>query len=66
MATILFQGPVLVDTMRVVDNGAGAPQRLVVEIRQPPDAMGGQGWLAHDTISVAQLAALLIGAHVIT
>lgn len=66
MANVIFSGVVLASTMRVVDLGAAAVPRIIVEIRQSPDAMGGFGWSPMDPIPRATLEALLIAAHVIT
>jgi hypothetical protein len=66
MATVLFSGPVVGLTLRVVDNGTGATPRIVVEQRQPADAMGGLGWAPFDPIPRATLEALLLASHVIT
>lgn len=66
MATILFSGPVLASTLRVVDLGVGQVPRVIVEIQQPVDAMGTRGWGAMDPIPRATLEALLLAAHVIT
>jgi hypothetical protein len=65
MAAVIFNGVVLANTMRVVDMGAGQNPRVIVEIRQPADAMGGQGWAGLDPIPRATLEALLLAAHVI-
>ncbi|HZM54127.1 MAG TPA: hypothetical protein VFC03_03785 [Acidimicrobiales bacterium] len=66
MATILFSGPVLANTLRVIDLGAGQVPRVIVEQQQPADAMGGHGWSPMDPIPRATLEALLLAAHVIT
>lgn len=65
MANVIFSGPVLNQTLRVVDHGAGTDPRIVVEVQQPPDAMGGRGWSKLDPIPRDTLQALLIAAHVI-
>lgn len=66
MAVVLFSGAVLSSTMRVVDLGAGAVPRVIVEQQQQVDAMGGHGWAGVDPIPRATLEALLLAAHVIT
>jgi hypothetical protein len=66
MATIIFQGTVNQNVTRVVDLGAGMVPRVVVEIAQPPDHMGGIGWSTLDPIPGATLGMLLLAAHVIT
>jgi hypothetical protein len=66
MASVIFSGVVLGGTMRVVDLGAGAVPRVVVEQQQSADAMGGHGWGPVDPIPRATLEALLLAAHVIT
>jgi hypothetical protein len=66
MATVLFSGPVLQQVTRVVDIGAGANPRIVVELQQPVDAMGGHGWTQLDPIPRVTLEALLLAAHLIT
>jgi hypothetical protein len=66
MATVIFQGLVLTDTVRVVDFGTGQTPRLAVELQLGMDAMGARGWGRMSTLTVDQLAALLIAAHVIT
>jgi hypothetical protein len=66
MATVIFSGLVQTNTLRVVDMGVGTTPRIIVEQRQPPDAMGGFGWSPLDPIPRATLEALLIAAHVIT
>lgn len=65
VATILFSGLVDGQTIRVVDKGSGAQPRLVVEQRQPADAMGTFGWSLVDPISRQTFEALLIGAGVV-
>lgn len=65
MAVVLFSGPVLSQTIRVVDEGVGTNPRVIVEVQQSADAMGGRGWLPVDPISRATLEALLLAAHVI-
>jgi hypothetical protein len=66
MPTIIFSGPVLGQTVRVVDFGTGQTPRLALESQNPPDAMGSMGWSKMFTLTVDQLAALLLAAHVIT
>jgi hypothetical protein len=66
MARVVFSGPIQNDVIRVVDNGAGTNPRLIVEVQQPPDAMGGRGWTPLNPISREQFEALMIAAHVIT
>lgn len=66
MATVIFSGVVLTNTLRVVDEGAGANPRIIVEQQQPADAMGSRGWSPMDPIPRATLEALLLAAHVIT
>jgi hypothetical protein len=66
MATVIFSGAVQANTMRVVDMGAGQTPRIIVEIRQPADAMGGMGWGQLDPIPRGTLEALLLAAHVIS
>lgn len=66
MATVIFSGAVLSQTLRVVDSGSGSVPRITVEIRESPDAMGGAGWAKLDPIPTPTLEALLIAAHVIT
>jgi hypothetical protein len=66
MAIVIFTGPVGGQTMRVVDMGAGQLPRVVVELQQPADAMGGHGWAPLDPIPALTLGALLLAAHVIT
>jgi hypothetical protein len=66
VATILFNGLVLSNTLRVIDMGAGATPRIIVEQRWAADAMGGFGWSSLDPIPRATLEALLLAAHVIT
>jgi hypothetical protein len=65
MATILFSGLVANATTRVVDKGAGVEPRLFVELQQPPDAMGTQGWSSLDPIPRATLEALLLATGTI-
>jgi hypothetical protein len=48
-----------------VDAGAGAPERLIIEVQAAPDAMGARGWSRQDLITRAQFEALLIGAGVV-
>jgi hypothetical protein len=66
MATIIFSGVVLTETLRVVDMGVGTSPRIIVEMQQQPDAMGSRGWSSRDSISQRTLEALLLAAHVIT
>jgi hypothetical protein len=66
LAQVLFAGPVLANTLRVVDLGAGATPRVVVEQQQPADALGSHGWAPLDPIPRATLEGLLLAAHVIT
>jgi hypothetical protein len=66
VAVVVFSGPVQTMTLRVVDLGSGQSPRVVVEMRQPPDAMGGTGWAQMDPIPRATLEALLIASHVIS
>lgn len=66
MAVVLFSGPVLTQTLRVIDLGAGQVPRILVEQQQPADAMGGHGWAPMDPIPRPTLEALLLAAHVIT
>lgn len=66
MATVLFSGAVLTQVIRVVDMGTGQTPRILVELQQPADAMGGHGWSPMDPIPRPTLEALLIAAHVIT
>lgn len=65
MASVIFSGVVLTNTMRVVDNGTGTAPRIIVEVRQPADAMGGFGWSPFDPIPRATLEALLLASGVI-
>lgn len=41
---IIWTGVVAAATYRLVDLGAPASPRLVLELESPPDAMGGVGW----------------------
>jgi hypothetical protein len=66
VASVIFSGIVLQQTIRVVDLGSPSTPRIVVEIRQPADSLGGYGWATMDPISRATLEALLLAAHVIT
>jgi hypothetical protein len=66
MASVIFSGMVLQQQTRVVDLGAGATPRILVELQQPIDGMGGHGWTSLDPIPRAVLEALLLAAHVIT
>lgn len=65
MATVIFSGNIIGQTTRVVDRGAGAAPRLIVEIRANADAMGGFGWVSMDPIPRDAFEALLIAAHVV-
>jgi hypothetical protein len=65
VAAIIFSGLVLTNTLRVVDLGVGQVPRIIVEQRQPADAMGGFGWTQLEPIPRATLEALLLAAHVI-
>lgn len=65
MAAVIWTGPVGQVTWRVVDNGAGTNPRLIVEQQQPPDAMGGHGWVAFQTIDRAVFEGMLIAAGVV-
>jgi hypothetical protein len=40
----MWLGVVAETTYRLVDLGAGATPRLILEQQQPPDSMGGVGW----------------------
>lgn len=66
MAAVIFQGEVLDQLVRVVDGGSGTVPRIVVEIQQSPDAMGGRGWSNLDPIPRETLEQLLIASGVIT
>lgn len=65
VATILFSGLVAGQAMRVVDRGAGAVPRLVVEQQQPADAMGTFGWSQVDPIPRQTFEALLVNSGVV-
>lgn len=65
MAAIIWSGVVLQLTYRVVDNGAGTNPRLIVEQQQAPDAMGGHGWSALNSIDRAIFEGILISAGVV-
>ena len=66
MANVIFSGAVGGQTMRVVDMGTGQLPRVVVELQQTADAMGGRGWAPLDPIPALTLGALLLAAHVIS
>lgn len=66
MATVIFQGTVLNQVMRVIDMGSPMVPRVFVEVAQQPDHMGTIGWSTLDPIPGATLGALLLAAHVIT
>jgi len=53
-------------TYRVVDLGPGTAERLVVESRQPPDALGGRGWTRFEPIPRRVFEQMLIAARVVT
>lgn len=65
MAVVIFNQLVLGTTTRVVDLGAGTNPRLVVEIQQFADAMGGRGWSALDPVPRAVFEALLVQSGVV-
>lgn len=65
MATVIWTGQVEGKTTRVVDAGAGAPERLIIEVQAAADAMGARGWSRQDLITRAQFEALLIGAGIV-
>jgi hypothetical protein len=58
-------GVVDANTYRVVDLGAPAVPRLLVEIQQTPDAMGARGWSRFDPIPTTVFSAMLIAAGVV-
>lgn len=66
MAVVLFTGVIVGQTMRVVDRGAGLNPRLIVELKQPDDAMGAARWAAVDPITRVQFEALLLASGVVT
>jgi len=45
---VLWMGEISGFTYRLVDMGAGAEPRVLLEQQQPPDAMGGTGWARID------------------
>jgi hypothetical protein len=65
MANVIWSGDVQGATVRVVDAGAGAAERLIIEVRGPADAMGGRGWNRQDLITRAQFESLLLGAGIV-
>lgn len=65
MATVIWSGLVDGATVRVVDQGTLAPERLIVEVQAPADAMGGRGWTRQDLITRSTLQGLLIASGVV-
>lgn len=65
MATVVWTGTVDGQVVRVVDAGALAPERLIIEVQAPADAMGARGWTRQDLITRSVFQGLLIGAGVV-
>jgi hypothetical protein len=62
---VIWTGLIGESTYRVVDLGPGLAVRLIVEIRQPPDAMGGFGWARFDPIPSHVFQAMLLASGVV-
>lgn len=62
---VIWTGPVDGMAMRVVDLGPAAAERLIVEIEQPPDAMGSRGWARMDPIPRRVFERMLVQAGVV-
>jgi hypothetical protein len=65
MAAIIWTGAIQNQTLRVVDLGVGSAPRLIVEQRQPPDAMGGMGWVPMDPIPRSVFEGILLASGVV-
>jgi hypothetical protein len=63
---IAWTGLIDDNTYRVVDTGPGAPERLIVEMRGSPDAMGAPHWSRFEPIPRRVFEQMLIAARVIS
>jgi BMFP domain-containing protein YqiC len=65
MANVIWQGTIQGTQHRVVDQGAGAAERLITEVQGAPDAMGGRGWNRLDPIPRAVFESMLVQSGVV-
>jgi hypothetical protein len=63
---VVWNGNIEDNTYRVVDLGPQSTERLVVEMRAGPDAMGGRGWQRFEPIPRNVFEQMLIAARVVT
>lgn len=61
----IWSGPIEGQTFRVVDLGASAVPRVIVEQRTGPDALGGFGWSRYEPIPTSVFSTMLVAAGVI-
>ena len=65
MALIAWSGAIKGQAHRVIDMGANAVERLIVEVQSQPDAMGGRGWQRLDPIPRDIFEAMLLQSGVV-